>query len=497
VAVVHNGIIENYADLRADLQTRHQFASETDSEILVHLYEEMREKHDSEVDAFRAVFAAVHGLNAIVLLDLKEDCLLVAKNGSPLVLGLDDERTYIASDALSFQPFTSRAIFLEDHQGVKISRSGVSLFSLSDGSELVGEEIELEAQPSGVSHTGYDSYMAKEIAEQPEVLRRMAQEDFQRYSAAVQMLRSASSIFVTGCGTAFHAGEIGSHWLSSALGKKVWPILASELESFLPYLNEGAVIVVLSQSGETIDVVEPISQAQKQGVGVLSLVNVPYSTLFRMADEAILLAAGPEKAVASTKAFTAQVSALWVLAQQLGDVSTGAVAHDLRAGADALENLLIAEQKLHRVRTWAKTLRDVSSFFVLGNHELYSVAREIALKVKEISYIHAEGLVASELKHGTLALIEPGVTCLVLSGRIGHDSAIGSSMQEIRARGGDVIEFGEAVHQSEQFWQTGASPLESILSSTLLGQILALELTRVRGLNPDKPRNLAKSVTVK
>ncbi len=497
VAVVHNGIIENFQELKDELKIRHTFLSETDSEVLVHLYEDLRHQYSSAEEAFRAVFRLVSGLNAIVLLDVAEGCLFVAKNGSPLVLGLDEDRTYIASDALSFQPFTSRAVFLEDFQGAQIDTSGVRLFSLQDGSSLPLYEVKLEAQIESVQHTGFDSFMEKEISEQSDVLQRMANFDINHYADALELLRSARSIYITGCGTAFHAGEIGARWLSSALSKKVWPILASEFESVLPFIDQESLVVVLSQSGETIDVVQPVSEAKAQGAKILSLVNVPYSTLFRLADVGILLSAGPEKAVASTKAFTAKITALWLLSELLHPTDGVELSHHLLACGEAIEAVLLQEKNLGALHTWAEHLQKKPSIFVLGNGELFSVAREIALKVKEISYIHAEGLVASELKHGTLALVGPGVPCLVLSGVVGRDSAIGSSIQEIRARGGDVTVFGGASFGTQHFWETGSSRLESVLTTTVLGQVLALELTRVRGLNPDKPRNLAKSVTVK
>ncbi len=499
VAVVHNGIVENYRELKASLVSSHTFVSDTDSEVIVHLYDAEREKAPTARAAFRSMFQRLKGLNAIVLFDAREGVFFVAKEGSPLVLGIAENATFFASDALAFLPYTQQAVFLEDGQAAEVSLQRTTLFSLATNETLSLTKVEIPAENIEAGKGSYDNFMQKEIAEQPGVIRTLAALEESEFSAGLDLLRDAHQVVITGCGTAYHASVIGAQLLSSALNKRVQPVLASQFtETMLPYVDERTVVIVLSQSGETIDVVEPVSMAQKKGVKVLSLVNVPYSSLYRMADVALVLQAGPERAVASTKAFTAKVAYLWRLAAALSHMKAEEVNTLLYRTAQSLEKLIAAEHKEERLVSLAKRLADESSIYVLGNGLFAAVAQEVALKIKEISYIHAEGLAASELKHGTLALIEPGFATLLLSGEETEQDVSASSAQEVTARGGELYQFGaQPFTVSKEFWETHPSLLGSILGATVLGQLFAYHLTRVKGLDPDKPRNLAKSVTVK
>ena len=498
-AVVHNGIVENFSQLKEELlQMGHRFSSETDSEVLVHMYEVALENHSQHdpLSAFLNVWSELHGLNAVVVLDGKNDQLLFGKMGSPLALGRSENGWYIASDGMAFPPEVKKVCFLEDGWYGHISQSECRVFS-ADKKELQPEWKTLKRlQIDFLNERDFPHMMLKEITEQSLVLERISALPAEDFSRLTSVLRESKEIIFLGCGTAYHASLFGQQFFLQMAGRVSEALLASESSSRLQLVTSQTALVALSQSGETIDVIEPCTLAQKKKARLLSLVNAPYSTLYRMSDGVLLLNAGREKAVASTKAFTAKLALLYRLAAQIGgrDVST-----EMEQVAQAVATTVKARKK---IRSCAEQLveRNVEHFFVLGKGLRSLVARETALKVKEISYIHAEGMSSSELKHGTLALIESGVPCLFFLPEDPRErSEIFSSIAEVKARGGLII--GCSSEPSELFDvflpSEPGTEIASLFSQVIIGQLLAYELTVLKGLNPDRPRNLAKSVTVK
>lgn len=498
IAVVHNGIVENSDPLRKELMASgHQFVSETDTEVMVHLYEHFRAEKCRPMEALQRVFERIHGLNAVVVLDRAEQTLVAAKVGSPLAVGWSEETVWIASDSLPLRAHTSQVAFLEDHQGVELTNGKANFFDMRTGHQTTPQIVILDELDQDHTQGDYDSFMRAEMAQQPDVLRRLSAFGSNELEPVAAALREAASVYLIGCGTAFHAALLGARLLAPVLKKPVRAVLASEFFDTVPSVGSDDCVVVLSQSGETIDVIEPVQRAQKSGATIVSLINAPYSTLYRMGDVRLLLQAGPEQAVASTKAFLAKMTLLWMLSRY---VAQSPYQDQVRIAADELEKRLTDAHTVASIHAWAQTFKSVPSLFVLGKGVFSPLALEIALKIKEISYIHAEGLATSELKHGSLALIEPGVPVLGINGDLARSGEVRSSLQEVHARGGGVYELGGLEPDKESpwhFWNLTSDVFTNMVLVTGLGQLMAHELSVQRGYNPDRPRNLAKSVTVK
>lgn len=461
LCLVHNGIVENFLELKQKLR-KHKFESETDTEVALHLFEDV---------GLLKGFKQIVGMNAFILLDATRDQLLAVKNGSPLIIGLGKEANYIASDVWALLDHTSQVIFLEDNQAAVISRSGVEVLDARTGKKLKPKITVLNWQKEQSLLGKFHHYMEKEIYDQPKVLDNLSRQKLPPLPKAVKT-------FILGCGTASYAAAFGDYLFNQA-GTDTEAVVGSEFSKYERLLKKGQAMILFSQSGETIDVVEAVNLAKARGVKIVGITNVLGSTLYRKSDVKILLGAGQEVAVASTKAFTAMLGVALLLNRKNIDNVGAAVSH------------LLSGPARRQIKKLATRLKDSEHIFVVGRGWHYPIAMEAALKIKEVSYIHAEAYAAGEIKHGPIALIEKGTPCLVFGEAI-------NCAYELKARGGLIIGIGVKPDKVfDAFFALPDLQETSVIPMIVIAQLLAYDLAVARGLNPDKPRNLAKSVTVK
>ncbi|MFD5519012.1 glutamine--fructose-6-phosphate transaminase (isomerizing) [Streptomyces sp. NPDC127066] len=519
VAVVHNGIIENFALLRAELAERgHDLASETDTEVVAHLLAEEYSSCADLAEAMRLVCRRLEGAFTLVAVDADEpDVVVGARRNSPLVVGVGDGEAFLASDVAAFIAHTRSAIELGQDQVVELRRDGVRVTGF-DGSPAEVRSYHVDWDASAAEKGGYDYFMLKEIAEQP---KAVADTLLGRIDAAgslsldevripVQVLREVDKVVIVACGTAFHAGLIAKYAIEHWTRIPCEVELASEFRYRDPILDRRTLVIAISQSGETMDTLMALRHAREQDARVLAICNTNGSTIPRESDAVLYTHAGPEVAVASTKAFLTQLVACYLVALYLGQVrgtkwgdEIQAVIRELSRISREVERVL---ETMEPVRELARSLADKRTVLFLGRHVGYPVALEGALKLKELAYMHAEGFAAGELKHGPIALIEEDMPVVVVApsprGRsVLHDKIV-SNIQEIRARGARTIVIAEegdeaVVPYADHLIRIPATPtLLQPLVSTVPLQVFACELATARGNEVDQPRNLAKSVTV-
>jgi glucosamine--fructose-6-phosphate aminotransferase (isomerizing) len=519
VAVVHNGIIENFALLRAELEERgHALASETDTEVVAHLLAEEFSATADLAESMRLVCRRLEGAFTLVAVHADEpDVVVGARRNSPLVVGVGDGEAFLASDVAAFIAHTRSAIELGQDQVVELRRDGVTVTGF-DGRPADVHSYHVDWDASAAEKGGYDYFMLKEIAEQPKavadtLLGRIDASgslrlDELRISAAE--LREVDKVVIVACGTAFHAGLIAKYAIEHWTRIPCEVELASEFRYRDPILDPRTLVIAISQSGETMDTLMALRHAREQGSKVLAICNTNGSTIPRESDAVLYTHAGPEVAVASTKAFLTQLVACYLVALYLGQVrgtkwgdEVGAVIRDLSKISLEVDRVL---ETMEPVRQLARSLAGKNTVLFLGRHVGYPVALEGALKLKELAYMHAEGFAAGELKHGPIALIEEDLPVVVVvpspRGRsVLHDKIV-SNIQEIRARGARTIviaeEGDEAVEPyADHLIRIPATPtLLQPLVATVPLQVFACELATARGNEVDQPRNLAKSVTV-
>jgi glucosamine--fructose-6-phosphate aminotransferase (isomerizing) len=500
LAVIHNGIIENYRTLKADLVAKgYEFHSETDSEVVVHLVADIlgdAESPDAVRDAVTRVFLQLRGLNAIIVLDRVSRTLTAVKHVSPLVIGRGRSGSFIASDTLALAGHANEVSYLNDDEVAQLGPDGVRLTDAHTGDALEPTWLPIPLDQGAGDLGGYPHFMLKEMHEQPGVIERIARDQVDAVRELAQMIRSSYGTFLVGCGTASYAALTGNYLFSRIARRHVNFVVGSEFAYQEHFLTDRSLVVALSQSGETVDVIEPVLAAKERGAKIVALVNVPGSTLDRIADFTVPLGAGPEQCVLSTKAYTAKVAILLLAAHMLN--GSEHVGRDLLWRAvDGVQGALTPIM-IDRVRDVALRINDQQHMFVIGRGLSYPTALEAALKIKEVSYIHAEGFAGGELKHGVIALIEPGTPCIVYSPLDETRSDILSGAMELKARGGLIIgispEDDDVFDVHLPIADVGdAAPLVMAPPAQMLGYQLAL----LRELDPDKPRNLAKSVTVK
>lgn len=497
LAVVHNGIVENHQELRSDLLARgHRFRSETDTEVVAHLIEEEVLGGRDLAAALAAAFARLEGFNAIVAMDADTREMAATKRVSPLVAGWNDGGAYIASDALALRPHVDRVVYLEDDHLVRLDKSGLRLLDRVTLSALEPVAVGLERVRGDVELGDFPHFMAKEMAEQPAVVARLAEAERVAIESLARTIAQAPAAFLVGCGTAANAAQTGRYLFARLAARSVHSVVASEFAAYEHAIAPRSLVIALSQSGETVDVLEAMAMARRRGAALGALVNVEHSTLDRLVEHRVHLGAGPEQCVLATKSYTAKVAALLLAAHALaGDWEAGATL--VARAADGVAGVL-AEERVTLVRQVAREIYRRDHLFVIGRGLSYPTALEAALKIKEVSYIHAEGFPGGELKHGAIALIEPGTPCLVFAPNDETRANILSAAAELRARGGFIIGVGPVpaavfdVHLPTA--DVGvASPIVDAVPAQLLGYHAAL----LRGNDPDRPRNLAKSVTVK
>jgi glucosamine--fructose-6-phosphate aminotransferase (isomerizing) len=515
IAVCHNGIIENADVLRAMLMRRgHEFRSDTDTEVLAHLIEEhwLPPLHLSVARAL----SMVEGTYGLVVMSSREpDRIVCARRGSPLLIGLGKGRSFAASDAAALLPYTRRVVYLDDGELAVLDSSGCDILSTDAMSRIVKPVEEIDWDLEAAERGGHAHFMLKEIHEQPTSLEATLRGRIQSSPAAVKLgglsdvagiLSEARRIIFTACGTSWHAGLIGKFMVEEYARVQADVEYASEWRYRNPVLEPGTVIVGVSQSGETADTLAALSLAMEKGATTLGIVNVVGSSIARVTDAGIYLHAGPEIGVASTKAFTSQVAAMALFALYLGrqrgldpDV-TGRVLSEIQTLPDKVRKVLARADELEEL---ARRLveRGNGNFLYLGRGYSFPASLEGALKLKEISYIHAEGFSAAEMKHGPIALIDENMPVVVVAPRDALYPKVLSNMREVKARGGYLVAvttepngLAEVADEVVIVPSTEDS-LQPVITSIPL-QLLAYHMGVMRGCDVDKPRNLAKSVTV-
>lgn len=496
IALIHNGIIENYEELKKNLEKKgHIFISETDTEVAVHLIEEYA-KRMMFSKAVQKAFNAMKGLNAIIAINTKEQVFIAARNGSPLVIGFGEDANYLASDAAAILPYTKQVHFLEDGEMAIVGLHGVSLFDAKTGHNIHPKKQTLTWSVTQAEKGKFPYFMLKEIHEQPGILSDIAANSYSYAEKLAEEIKHSYGGYMIGCGTAAYACLAGTYLFSTIAKRHMNWAIGSEFSYQQDFLTKKSLVIALSQSGETMDTIEAVKHAKEKGSKIVAMVNVLGSTLYRMADHKILLSAGPEKGVASTKAFTAKLAHLILLSTALdGDVRVGQ--HMITQAAVSTQKVLRKQNRLH-IEQLAKEISHAKQLYVVGRGLSYPAALEFALKIKEISYIHAEGLAGGELKHGPLALIEKGTPCIVIlpDDETYQDTLAGA--MEMKARGGYIIGVSHKAHSIfDYFLPVESAGPATIIPNVVTAQLFAYYLSVQRGFDPDKPRNLAKSVTVK
>ncbi|MDB5642124.1 MAG: glmS [Hyphomicrobiales bacterium] len=515
VAVVHNGIIENFRELREELTARgHVFKTETDTEVVAHLVTDEMQKGHSARDAVAAALPRLRGAFALAFIFNGEpDLLIGARQGAPLAVGWGEGEMYLGSDALALAPFTNTITYLDDGDWVVLTPKGAQFF---DASGLPARRAKVQTQASAflVDKGNHRHFMAKEIHEQPEVVGRTLAHYLDMSSGAVRLPfelpfdpKTLTRITISACGTAYYAGLIAKYWFERYARLPVEIDVASEFRYRDAPMVDGGLMIVVSQSGETADTLAALRYAKEQGQHILSVVNVQTSTIARESDVVAATLAGPEIGVASTKAFTCQLAVLACLAVGFGS-ARGAL--DATREAELVADLismpgLMAEafKREPQIEALARDLAKAKDVLYLGRGTNYPLALEGALKLKEISYIHAEGYAAGELKHGPIALIDEAMPVIVLAPFDAVFEKTVSNMQEVAARGGKIVLIGDARAKHESavpFFATIAmpdmAPDFAAIPYAVPVQMLAYHTAVVMGKDVDQPRNLAKSVTV-
>lgn len=516
VAVVHNGIIENYAEIKEEL-AGHQcrFVSDTDTEVIAHLVTHNMKQGMSPQDAADAALNRLEGAYAVAILFAGEDNLMIgARQGTPLAVGYGDGEMYLASDSYALAPFTRKICFLEDGDRVSVTKNSVRIYTRAN--DNIERPIRITAQSGATTGKGqYPHFMLKEIYEQPEVIGdtlnsfvNPATSQIMLPDDVLALLEKAPRLTLVACGTASYACHVAKYWFEQVARMPVEFDIASEFRYREAPMPEGGVAIFVSQSGETLDTLEALRYCKRQGQKILSIVNTIESTIERESDAVLHTLAGPEIGVASTKAFTTQLTTLACLALALA-VKRGMLEGDkLQSYTDALRSLPKQAAAILNhdgaIKAIAKDVVDVRDMLYLGRGALYPIALEGALKLKEISYIHAEGYAAGEMKHGPIALIDDKVPVVVVAP--GNDPLFektASNVQETVARGGKIILFsdeaGIAKMKKQTIWGVTLGEVHPFVAPILYAipvQLLAYHVAVAKGTDVDQPRNLAKSVTV-
>lgn len=507
--LVHNGVIENYLEIKEEYLAGHHFKGQTDTEIAAHLIGKFAEEDGlSTLEAFKKALHIIRGAYAFALMDAEDpSTIYVAKNKSPLLIGLGDGYNMVCSDAMAMIRETNQYMEIHDQELVIVKADSVEVQDY-DGHVQERDSYTAELDLSDIGKGTYPYYMLKEIDEQPTVMRKLIQAYTNEAGkvvvdpAIIKAVQEADRIYILAAGTSYHAGFASKKMLEELTDTPVELGISSEWGYGMPLLSKKPLFIFISQSGETADSRQVLVKANEMGIPSLTVTNVPGSTLSREADMTMLLHAGPEIAVASTKAYTAQIAALAFLAKAVGEANGNEKAkafdlvHELSIVAQSIESSLSEKEVIdEKVRGLLETTRNA---FYIGRGQDYYVAMEASLKLKEISYIQCEGFAAGELKHGTIALIEDGTPVIALLSDPVLASHTRGNIQEVAARGAHVLTIAEenVAKETDDLVLTAVHPYLSPISMVVPTQLIAYFATLHRGLDVDKPRNLAKSVTV-
>ena len=516
LVLVHNGIIENFLSLKHRLENEgYRFASETDTEVIAHLLESYMKKGYSLQDAMRASDSDLHGSYAVAAICVSEpDVIVTTRSGCPLVIGKNGKGSFLASDVTPLLSHTRDVVFLEDGDIGILKPNGIFVIG-PDSDTIDRASVTIDWDAEAAEKGGYPDFMLKEIHEQPQVILdtlggrfnyETGEADLPDLSMTAHELIEARRIWIVACGTSWHSGLVGKYLFEEMIRKPVQVDIGSEFRYREPMIQKDDLFIAISQSGETADTLAAAREAKRRGARVLSIVNVVGSTLARESDGIIYTRCGPEISVASTKAFTGQVMALYLLALHVGRVREVLSAEEGRWWLDQytalpgrVESILKQEQEILRI---AQQYYSKDNFLYLGRGINYPIALEGALKLKEISYIHAEGYAAGEMKHGPIALVDKDMPVVVLAPRDRLYEKTVNNLMEVRARSAPVIGFGfegdrELAGVSEVVVHIPeVHPLLTPILFAVGLQLLAYHIAVLRGLDVDRPRNLAKSVTV-
>ena len=499
ISVVHNGIVENYTDLKKKLiSDGHLFKSDTDTEVIPHLIEEeIKAGNTFEracVNAFRALDGA---FAALVLCQANENIIAMKKGNAPLVIGLSQNGAFVASDISAFFNYTQRVIYLEDRDLAVIGRDATQFYQINDRSidklEKAYQDVDWKHYDSNKGD--FEHYMIKEIIEQSDTLKRAVMQEEKQLANAIKLIKKAKSVFLIASGSSYHACLASKYMFAGEAAIPVEVILASELKYYKKFLSNKTAIIAVSQSGETYDVLEAIKIAKEYGSKVVSIVNVPGSSLARDSDICLEMKAGPEISVLSTKTYTAQLALLSLLAYAVSDKKE-----------EMAKNFNVLNETIHRLTSsdyrellgkLALSLKNSKDLICIGRGLQYATALEAALKIKEVSYIHAEAFAGGELKHGSIALIDNGTPCIVFVSE-NNEKEILSNAAEVKTRGGYIVGVSSKNSDLFDFWiEVPELGMENAIAQIIPMQILSYQLALIKELDPDKPRHLAKSVTVK
>lgn len=495
IAIVHNGIIENFEELKKELiEKGYEFKSQTDSEVIAHLISDYHRSMDFE-QAAKEAMKRLDGRFAVLAMKAGDRKIIAARRGSPLIVGIGKNEYFVASDIPAFLEYTRKVMYLDDNQLVVLN-NGPHFFDIATGESLEKRVVEINWKAEFAEKGNFPHFMIKEIMEQKDTIYRAINQDDGEIQKIADEIKKAYGTFLIGCGTAGKVCLAAEYIFAKVAKRHVNVVVGSEFPSHQDFLKEKSLVIAVSQSGETADTLEAIEVAKKKGSKVLSIVNVEGSTMDRESDYSLHIKAGPEKAVASTKATTSQLAILTLLAY--------ACAEKLQDGktllidtAGKINDMLNPRYEEH-IHDLAKKLQHHESMYVIGKAVNFAIALEAAIKLQEVSYIHAEGFAGGELKHGPIALISEGTPCIVLVSNDNTRTDILNNAREVKARGGYIIGVSPENDEIFDFWikvpDVGiASPIVNIIPI----QLLAYHLALLRRNNPDMPRNLAKSVTVK
>ena len=513
LVVVHNGIIENYLELKKDLIAKgYEFVSETDTEVVVHLLDSLYE--GDLLEAVKKLLKIIKGAYALGMMSISEpDRIIAARKESPLIVGLGKGENFIASDIPAILKYTRDVYLIENNEIVEIKKDSVKIMDV-DGNEIKRDITHVEWDLEAASKGGYEYFMEKEIHEQPEVLVKTLNSrvdenyniNFDDAGLTREYLNGINDIYIVACGTAYHAGLAGKHIIEKKTRIRVDVDIASEFRYRNPVIDDKALVIVLSQSGETLDTLEAMKEAKRHGARVVAITNVVGSSIAREADHVIYTWAGPEIAVASTKAYTTQMVILNLMAidfaYKFGKITKDEAVEDIKKLYDVEQSIQKMLEYDEKIKNAADKIKDSESMFYLGRGLDYVIAVEGALKSKEISYIHSEAFASGELKHGTIALITDGVPVVVNVTQSGLFEKSVSNIKEVTSRGAYVIAIakeGNTVVEEvadEVFYIPDVEDDYAGFPTIVIHQLLAYYLSKLKGNDVDKPRNLAKSVTV-
>ncbi|MBT7402426.1 glutamine--fructose-6-phosphate transaminase (isomerizing) [Candidatus Woesearchaeota archaeon] len=496
IAVVHNGIIENYQEQRDFLiKQGFKFESETDTEIIPNTIEYHMNRGYDFIDAAKRSLNHINGQFAIVVMHSQHNQIVAIRKEAPLVIGVGKKEFFIASDIPAFLDYTKQVIFLEENDLAIIDNEDLSIFNFKENLVVNRKTTSIDWDAEQAKKGDFDHYLMKEISEQADVISKVVSLPAKQIKDITNEIREAQGIFFVACGTSAHSCMNGMYLFSKTAKTHVNFCVASEFEYFTHFLNKKSLVIAISQSGETADTLAAIRVAKERGAKVISIVNVMGSSIMRASHKTILQGAGPEICVLSTKAYTSQIAILSLIAHEL--------AGQQEEGRSKLKELiryiyyLTSKAMRDHIKELSERLRYTQHIYLIGRGLQHPTALEAALKIKEVSYIHAEAYAGGELKHGTIALIDKGTPCIVFTSDR-TEKEIMSNASELKARGAYIIGVGPKNNELFDFYikVREAEDLNSICQIIPM-QILAYQLALLRGCDPDKPRNLAKSVTVK